>query len=426
MTNNLRDVRLAYEDVANQSSKNAKEGLLKHHENNQLFMDVLKFVYNPYITTGIAKKKLQKFKDEVSPTSITTTKGLIEYLLENSSGRDNDLREVMSFINSQPEEDRQFLMDIVTKDLKVGITSSTINKVFGKGFIPKFDVMLAKKFEERLIKGKEFIVTTKLDGIRCVALKTSGGIKFFSRQGQPIDGLNDIMAEVHTLPDGVYDGELILKNIEGKPSADLYRDTVKVVRKDGVKVDVEFHIFDTLSVAEFESGTSEDNAIQRKERLHSILSMQEYTWLQEVPVLYKGTEIIRIGVLLEEAIANGKEGVMVNVADAPYECKRTSNILKVKKMHTVDLRVTGFQEGTGKNEGTLGAVLVDYKGYEVGVGSGFSDADREYIWGNRDELLGRIIEVQYFEESNNQDGGLSLRFPVFKCIRELGKQVSYN
>ena len=70
---------------------------------------------------------------------------------------------------------------------------------------------------------------------------------------------------------------------------------------------------------------------------------------------------------------------MLNINNAPYECKRTKNLLKLKKMQTCDLEIIGFEEGDGRLKGTLGKVIVDYKGNEVGVGSGYSDADREYF-----------------------------------------------
>jgi DNA ligase-1 len=95
-------------------------------------------------------------------------------------------------------------------------------------------------------------------------------------------------------------------------------------------------------------------------------------------------------------------------------------------MQSCDCKIIGFEEGTGRLQGTLGAILIDYKGNEVKVGSGYSDQDRKYIWDNKDSLLGRVIEVQYFEETQNQkDDGLSLRFPVFLRIRTKDKEVSY-
>lgn len=116
---------------------------------------------------------------------------------------------------------------------------------------------------------------------------------------------------------------------------------------------------------------------------------------------------------------------MLNL-DKPYVCKRTDYILKVKVMSTCDLKVVGFEEGTGKNQGKLGALIVDYKGFLCGVGSGFTDYDRDYIWNHKEEYLNKIVEVQYFEESKNQDGGISLRFPVFKKIRYDKIEPSYN
>jgi DNA ligase-1 len=93
-------------------------------------------------------------------------------------------------------------------------------------------------------------------------------------------------------------------------------------------------------------------------------------------------------------------------------------LLKVKKMNTLDLEIIAFEEGSGRLAGTLGARWVRYKdGNTVKVGSGFSDELRNQIWNDRQSYSGKIIEVQYFEESTNADGGKSLRFPVFKDFR---------
>ncbi len=99
-------------------------------------------------------------------------------------------------------------------------------------------------------------------------------------------------------------------------------------------------------------------------------------------------------------------------------------LLKVKVMQDCDLAITGFEEGQGANAGTLGAVLVDYKGSTVGVGSGFTKEQRDFFWQNRNSLLGRVITVQYFEETTDAKGVPSLRFPVFRELREEGKEAS--
>ena len=95
-------------------------------------------------------------------------------------------------------------------------------------------------------------------------------------------------------------------------------------------------------------------------------------------------------------------------------------------MQSCDLKIIGFEEGQGRLKNTLGKLICDYKGFELGVGSGFSDELRNEIWNNQNEYLGRIAEIQYFEETHNDKKELSLRFPVFKCMREDGKEVSYE
>lgn len=266
-----------------------------------------------------------------------------------------------------------------------------------------------------------------MTGIRAVAKVRDRNVEIFSRQGKPIEGLKDIEEELKELEDGFYDGELLL-NKENIPSKDLYRETVQVVNsKNEYKNNIVFNIFDYIPLNDFVIGYSKMNCLDRKRFVYEELRKIEPDWLKPVELLYHGKYDKRIVQQeLDKQIALEHEGVMVNLANAAYEGKRTKNILKVKAMQDCDLKIIGFEEGTGKNKGTLGAIIVDYKGFEVKVGSGFTDQDRDYFWNNQKELLGRVITVQYFEETTNKkDNSLSLRFPVYLELRELGKEVSY-
>ena len=120
---------------------------------------------------------------------------------------------------------------------------------------------------------------------------------------------------------------------------------------------------------------------------------------------------------------------MINIANAPYECKRSKGLLKVKKMQTCDVKVIGMEEGTGQNKGKLGALKVEFIGpdnkiYTCDVGSGLTLDQREDFWEYPNKILNKIIEVQYFEVSSNQNGTYSLRFPVFKWIRDDKTEIS--
>lgn len=434
---NIIQVVNVFKQIQGTSSRTSKEAILKANESNQDFRKVMEFIYNPYVLTGIKFKKLVKFASYVADESediprFNNVLDAISYLETNNSGRDIDVKAIANFINTHDTDIKSpvhdFLQEMFTKDYKCGITSSTINKVYGKGTIPEFNVLLAKSYKDHghKLKGK-FYVTLKLDGIRCVAIKKDGVVQFFTRQGQPIDDLIEIEEEINSkFPDNyVFDGELLLKP-NGMKSADLFRATQKVVRKDGVKSGLDFHVFDGLPLDEFMDGKSKYSYEVRRNLLTSAIFNIPYDNIHHLPVLYVGEDKSVISELLAKVIAEGHEGLMINTAKGLYVTKRSDVLLKVKEMYTVDLKVIGLEEGSGKYTGTLGALIVDYKGYEVKVGSGYSDVSRDLIWAAHRDIIGRVVEVQYFEESSNQDGGISLRFPVFKQIREVGKEVSYD
>lgn len=406
------------EDIKNTSSRNEKEVILKQHKNNELLRKVLYFVFNDFITTGLSSKKIKK---KVAIRGFSKIDNLMEYLKKNNTGSDLDIISVKHYIRQQPESLQELYTQIATKSLKIGITAKTLNKIYGKGFIPEFNVMLASKFEGKM-PNETFIITTKLDGIRCVCVKENDdNIKFFTRAGQPIEDLIEIEEEVKLLPDDyVYDGELLLKNDKGLSSEDLFRETQKAVRKDGVKKNVEFHAFDMIPIKEFQNGKSTEDCLTRKMRLLGIFKDRRIKLIKDVPMLYVGDDQSVINQYADEAVKNNQEGVMINLADSPYECKRTRTLLKVKKFHTADVRVLDIIEGTGKNVGKLGAVTVQFKHdnrlHECNCGSGFTDNERILYFNEPELLIGKIVEIDYFEISQNANGGYGLRFPTWKSI----------
>lgn len=420
-----------FSDLKNNSSRKEKESILERNKDVKVFRHVLEFVYNPFIVTGISTRKLKKkvkIKESEAPDIPFTISGLTSYLLENNSGRDIDIYVVQQCINQVPtEEGRKLLSQIVTKDLKVGITAKTINKVYGKGTIPEFDVMLAETYQStwekhpEKLEGKTFYVTQKLDGNRCIAFVEEDGVKFFTRKGQAILGMVELEEQFSTLPHGVYDGELLLINKNNLPSDELFRATQKVVRKDGEKKDLEFYIFDTITVSEFHNGKSKSTYEQRRNTLDGVFAdyISNLKNIHVLPVLYKGDDQNIISSLMKYALEKGWEGLMLNIADGLYQTKRTPDLLKVKEMKSADLLCVSFEKAIdGQFKDLLARVNVEYKGNLVGVGSGFTIEERRYFTDNPDEIVGKIIEVQYFEESKDQKTGApSLRFPVFKGVR---------
>lgn len=113
------------------------------------------------------------------------------------------------------------------------------------------------------------------------------------------------------------------------------------------------------------------------------------------------------------------EGLMVRDGDAPYQFKRTGNLRKIKKFKDIELPIDCILEGTGKYEGTLGAIVVSYRNNLVSVGSGFTDEQRDRIWNNWDDYKHMYLKIKYFEESMNDKGEYSLRFPTFVAFRNI-------
>ena len=409
------------------TGRKEKESILSQYKDNLEIKLILRYAYDPYIILGLSKKSLTKqipIEVDNTPSNIIE---LLTYLAEHNTGRYIDIAYAQAFIKAN-EEYKDLIIDIISKELRTGVQPITLNKIFGEGFIRSFGVQLAQRYfenpEKFLPKGTTFILSQKLDGIRCVIIKDyNGQVEFFTRQGQPIEGLVELAEEAKYLSSGyVYDGELLLDK-DVKESKDLYRETVKVVNSDGEKRGVIFNCFDSIEYESFVKGFDERPTYLRKNFIHKLLQSPNFHYIKEVPNLYMGMDQTEITRWLDKITSEGGEGVMINIASAPYECKRSRFLLKVKKFNSADVRVLSLEEGTGANKGRLGAVLVEFTGpdgksYTCRVGSGFEQFEREYFWKNPDQLQGKIIEIKYFEISNNQENdNYSLRFPTFKAVR---------
>lgn len=405
--------------IKNTSGSKAKLELLESQKENELLRDLLKFALDPYIRTGIGQSKLNKKIDQTGIKDYAFVEGVIEYLKQNNTGKDKDIAQVQNFIDHQDPEYREIWEMIFTKSLNIGISEKTVNKVW-PDLIPSFGIQLAHRLEDYMdfLEGKLIFLTEKLDGNRCFAQVKDHVCTFYARSGRIIEGLDEVGNELSRLTDGWYDGELI---------ANSFQETQSMARRKGKKKDLVFNIFDYLLEGEVQDQKCIHNYRQRRLLLNRIfMGIESWKHVKLVPVIAEGIyDYSWVMEILDDYTSRGSEGIMINL-DEPYEFKRTENLIKVKKMYTQDLRVIRIEEGQGQNQNKLGNVIVDYKGYEVGVGSGFKKEEREYYWEHPEEIIGKIIEVKAFEETTNQEGELSLRFPVFIRIRNDKDEVSYD
>jgi DNA ligase-1 len=364
----------------------------------------------------------------------------LNYFSTHQTGADADLIFAKDFAMScntlYGADAMRLACAIITQDLKIGISATSLNKVYGADFIPKTGCMLGTLFENVGSEKTQWpcIVTEKLDGVRRILIKENGVCRFYSRSGHEDTGLVEILAEAKYLPNNfVYDGEL-LANGTFKDSIAQRQATNSIANLKGTKTGLTFNVFDMIPVNDFYAGRCNIPARERKIRLAATLNEASFSVLDEnwrmrilafaieqdlkyikpVPILGLAKCLSDVEPIVADIWKFGGEGVMLNTVNGPYEIKRSKQLLKIKHTEEFVLPVVDLLEGSGKYEDALGAIVVEYKGNKVGVGSGFTDAQRHLIWDNKERYIGLKAEIETFGESMNAQGFVSINCPIFK------------
>jgi len=334
-------------------------------------------------------------------------------------------------LNSVAREWNFWYRRILIKDLRCGISETTINKMVesinGNYVIPVFKCQLAHDGanHESKVSGPK-LIEVKLDGVRVITIVyPSGHVDMYSRNGKELVNFPHIKEQLSK--NAIFFKDPMV--LDGEVMSSSFQDLMKQVhRKSDVKADdAVLNLFDILSLEDFKRGRSD---IPQYERSNALQIWYEpiRDHIPNIHVL--GNEMVdldteagqkRFSDINATAIAGGYEGIMIKDPLAGYECKRTVAWLKQKPFIEVSLTVVGTEEGTGKNAGRLGALIVegedDGKLIRTNVGSGLTDDNRITYWSDRDNLIGNIVEVRADAVTQNQDGSYSLRFPRFKGFR---------
>ena len=434
---NESDSRLHKEDVILQ----ALEASVLGSRNSQIFLGFTKACYNPYVTFGI-----RQVPDTVGITDAENPwDDFNELMLQLSQRRltGHAARDAVQNMAEQFDsiEWNTFCAPVLRRDLRAGISDKTINKICkGTDYeVPIFGCQLATNSEGRPeMKGIKRL-EPKLDGVRVLLMvipDEEGNVVTicFSRNGKQFDNFGHIENQVRenfqklvrkaassNLSMGfVMDGEVI-----GNTFQELMR---QARRKTDVQAeDSVFNVFDIIPLAAFREGhwnTQLSKRINILEDMRSIIDdMPNVELLPHIMVdLDTAAGKDQLERYAKDQVNLGFEGIMIKDVDAPYVCKRSTDWMKWKPVITVDLEVVGVEEGTGRNEGRLGALVCsgfdDGKEISVNVGSGFSDSDRDEFWADSNYVIGRTAEIMCDVITQNRDGTYSLRFPRFVRFRD--------
>jgi len=424
--NNITDLQSIQNFIndSNETNSNTdKLNILKKYSSNEAVCMALNYTYNTFKKYGITSANCKKNLD----LSFNNYDNLF-YMLDDLNDRNITGHDAIRVVNGFVEANKSYedlIFSIIDRNLKTRSTTSMINKVI-PGLIPTFDVALANSYDEKTKKKVNWkdgwYISRKLDGVRCICMIDSNGEPtFYSRAGNEFKTLDSLKPSIIKLglSNMVLDGECCMTDAHG--NEDFQSIIKEIKRKDHTIETPKYFIFDMLTLKEF---TDKESTTILGDRLSSANNtIDNDMFIEVLPQILGDDEVLES--YMETSKNEGWEGLMLRKNDT-YKGKRSADILKVKSFHDAEYVVLGVKnalqrvivEGYEVTEMMLKNVIIEHKGNKVDVGSGFSHDQRRRYFTNPEEIIGKTINVQYFETTKNMQGTESLRFPTFKAIYE--------
>jgi DNA ligase-1 len=403
----------------------------------------LALLMDPLQTTGVTSDQLKKYEAKTSKTTKPKTASeskksrdetdlcqLLQKLYDRQYTGNEAKEVVLKFINRY-QSHRDLLFKIFDKNLEIRMDIKQLNKAF-PALISEFSVALANDFNKgqssftKSIKaGDRWWISRKYDGIRCLVKCCDGKVQAFSRNGHRLPALAPLEQSLEPFCAGVQfvlDGEVCVVDETGQESFASAVSNAK--RKSVVMNNYRFYMFDMLTLEEFDQSQSVRTFGQRFQQLtHFVETVHSDNFRLVQQTEYSEESFAELS---QQSHALGWEGLMLR-RDAGYKGKRSNDLLKVKQFETEEYVVESIESGPMRmidqasglevTVTTLKSVCIRHKGNLVGVGSGFSLAERHRFHANPNEIVGQTISVRYFEEcQDSKTKQCSLRFPTFVCV----------
>ena len=431
MKEKLEVLQAFVDEMKLNSSLIAKKAIINAYGKNPFIKSALVYALDPYKKYYITSKTCKKYKDLCDMNKIHDS---IFHLLNDLNDRIYTGHDAIAMVNAfilQHKEYEDLIFSIIDRNLEIRASESVINKVI-PNLIPTFDVALANKFDPKRVNWDDvWFASRKLDGVRCLTVVDhQGNVKSYSRVGNEFETLQVVKDAIKSLGvlGVVFDGEICMMDENG--NEDFQGIMKQIKRKDHQIDNPKYVMFDYLTLKEFnakESKKTLSERIMRFVKLDIMITNQDSLSVLEQHVVSDDDHFAK---LKADAEKEGHEGVMLR-KNVGYEGKRSQNLLKVKKFFDAEYKVerVDFEDHRVIREGKevvvpmMAQAYITHKGYEVAVGSGWNQEQRIKYNANPDLIIGKEITVQYFEETKNQKGELSLRFPTVKHVFENGRNV---
>lgn len=403
------------------SSRNEKIAILQANADNEVLKQVLVYALDPFKNFYI--RKIPQYKID-NPTMLTVESALpkLDKLINREVTGNAAIEYLRLLLTELQPEDAQVIERVVSKDLRCGVSDSTVNKVW-KDLIPTYPCMLCSGYEEKLVERMNFpaYVQLKMDGMRFNAIVKDGKVQFRSRNGKELDLLGHLELDFVCLANGadvVFDGELLVK-IDGQIAPRQIGNGILSKANKGTLSDkeaalVHATLWDMIPYDHFVSGVSDKTYQNRFSDLQALILPERIHLVEHIVV----DNIEAAQAIFEQYLAEGQEGIILKNPKGIWEDKRAKHQIKFKGELECDLRIVGWEDGTGKNTGRLGALVLESEDgvVKVNVGTGFTDAARDAI---KRDVIGKICAVKYNARIIDQKSGVhSLFLPVFIEIRD--------
>jgi hypothetical protein len=439
-------IKQIFDEIANESSTKKKVEILSKYKDNDLLKNVLYLANSKRVKFYIKQIPAYTPQPEGYGGNLEKTLDIHLKIIHNREVTGNAAIEHLKLtLETLDAADAYIIERIIEKDCKMNLGTSLINKVFPK-LIEETPYMGAKSYDEKLAKkifetgSKLGYSQIKMDGRYCNAIIRSGEVELESRQGEPsiLTGAK-FLDELAGFEDCVLNGELTMDGISRYESNGIVASLISIGKKklDGEDVTKEikkfeekhmnyqealdairFTVWDTIHVDEYFEQKSDIPYYLRINRVSDML------------VDYKPTMISLVETKpvhsYEEAMAHfqqmlnlGQEGTILKAYDGAWKDGKPNWQVKMKLEMDVDLKIVGFNYGTGKNANVISSVNAESADGKVFTRpTGINEETMQYITDNQDKLLGTILEVKCCGLSNDSNGNYALLHPVFKTLRD--------
>ena len=436
-------IKQIFDEIAAESSTNRKVEILSKYKDNELLKEVLYKACSKRVKFYI--KQIPEYTSMGQPYSLEQAIVKIEDFSTRALTGNAAIGYLQKLLMGLPKDDAYVLERIIEKDCRINMGRHLINKVWPnlieitpyQGCKPYSPKLVQKLFEN----DKSAIIQTKMDGRYSASIIRSGDVELESRQGEVtyLEGAK-FSEELKRFDDCVLNGEFTIPGISRYISngmvaslvsignkllnkEDASKDIAKLKEKHGYEYQealdaIQYTCWDLITVEEYFNAYSKTPYEERLENLKNAILKANSTNVKVVDGC-KINSFDKAMAKFQELLNSGEEGAVVKAADGEWIDGKHNHQIKMKLEMDVDLKIIGFNYGTGKNSNVISSINATSSDGLVNTRpTGIDEKTMKYITENQDKLMNTILEVECSGLSRDGNGNYALLHPRFKKLRD--------